>query len=80
MENTKDNTDIKLYFYTINVIPKELKTGQVEEKKKKWQMSKNPLIKHVFNKPASNTDIGLLPTVKLNKSSPGWDTAHYSVI
>lgn len=35
MENTKDNTDIKLYFYTINVIPKELKTGQVEEKKKK---------------------------------------------
>lgn len=48
MENTKDNTDIKLYFYTINVIPKELKTGQVEEKKKKWQMSKNPLIKHVF--------------------------------
>lgn len=48
MENTKDNTDIKLYFYTIKVIPKELKTGQVEEKKKKWQMSKNPLIKHVF--------------------------------
>lgn len=40
MENTKDNTftDIKLNFYTNKVIPKELKTGQVEEKKKKWQV------------------------------------------